>query len=217
MVTLQERLHSTIDAYEAKDFSFLLKGLEGISENQLQKHYGLYEAYIEKVNDLLDLQRTVNKYDANHNFSEYREILVELTHNLNAVILHELYFSNLINKETSPHLDFKAVINRDFSTWDHYIEDIKAVSKCARGWSITAYNYRDGKIHNFAIDGHNLNVPVFVRPLLVLDMWEHAYMIDFQTNKTEYIDVIFDNINWSVVSQRFEAALKAESFIKQSE
>lgn len=211
MATLEEKLHGTIDKYEAKDFSFFFKSLSSLSENILKNHHTLYEGYIKKVNEINEKLKTVDRNSANHNYSEMRGMLVDLTHNLNAVILHELYFSNLIDRETQPHEDFEKIVMRDFGSWDNYITDMKAASKAARGWAFTAYNYRDGKLHNFAIDGHNLHVPVFVKPVLVIDVWEHAFTLDYGTDKPSYLNKVFENINWSVVSQRFEAALKHES------
>lgn len=209
MVEMRERFHSIIDNYEAKDFSFFFESLESLSENLLSKHHSLYEGYIKKVNEIQDQLKLVDESYANHNYSENRDLLIELTHNLNGVILHELYFSNLVERSTSPTDSFLEIIERDFGSWDAYIDNTKAVAKSARGWAITAYNYRDGKIHNFAIDGHNLHVPVFVRPLLVIDVWEHAYTLDYGINKPAYIDAVFDNINWPVVSTRFDATLKS--------
>ena len=207
MTAIQERLHSVIDKYEAKDFSFFFKSLDGLSEEMLNQHHTLYEGYIKKVNEILEKFKTVDKTGANHNFSEFRALETELSHNLNGVILHELYFSNLIDKKTQPSDVLKSVIERDFGNWDNYIENIKAAGKSARnGWAITAYNYRDGKIHNFAIDLHDTHVPISVKPLLVLDTWEHAYTLDYGINKPEYINAFFKNVNWPVVSQRFESA-----------
>ena len=136
---------------------------------------------------------------------------------LNGSVLHELYFSNLIDRESQPSEDFKKVIERDFGNWHNYIENTKAVGVCMRGWAITAYNYRDGKIHNYGLDTHNMFVPVFVRPLLILDVYEHAYMVDYGINRVGYLDSFFKNVNWHVVSQRFESALKHDAGHKATE
>jgi len=210
MVELQERFHSTIDKYEAKDFSFFFERLSGLSEELLENHYKLYEGYIKKVNEIYDNLKHVDKNYANHNYSEERSLLVDLTHNLNAVVLHELYFSNLVDETTEPNQELHTIIERDFGSWTKYIEDIQSASKCSRGWAITAYNYRDGKIRNFLIDGHNFYVPISARPLLVIDVWEHAYTLDYGIDKPGYINALFDNINWTVVSDRFESALKLD-------
>lgn len=218
MVLLEERMHSTIDKYEAKDFSYFFETLYGFSKEQLKLHYGLYEGYIKKVNEVNEKLKFADKSSANHNYSEYRNLLVDLSHNLNGVILHELYFSNLTDKCTEPTEVLKTIIERDFCTQDNYIEDLKAAGMASRaGWAITGYNYRDGKIHNFAIDQHNIHVPVFVRPLLILDTWEHAFGTDYGTDKKSYIEAFMKNINWHVVSLRFESALKAESCHEKAE
>ena len=212
MSSLYEKLHSTIDKYEAKDFSFLFESLEGMSEESLRMHHLLYEGYVNKVNEINEKLRYASYKSANHNYSEIRELLIEKANNFNAVILHELYFSNLTDKETEASDSFRTVIERDYGSWENYIEDIKAAGKSSRaGWAITAYNYRDGKIQNFIIDQHDLHVPVFVRPLLVMDLWEHAYITDYGINKSDYIDAFMNNVNWNIVSQRFEGALKHDA------
>jgi len=208
MTSIQERFHSTIDKYEAKDFSFFFKSLDGISENQLKQHYTLYEGYVKKINEIQEKLKSADKSSANATYSEIRELQVEQTYALNGVVLHELYFSNLIDKKTTPANVLKTIIERDFGSWDNYIADLKAVGKSMRGWVVTAYNYRDGRVHNYGLDTHNMFVPVFVRPLLVLDVYEHAYMIDYGVNRAGYLDAFLNNVNWPVVSQRFEAALK---------
>ncbi len=208
MVTLQEKLHSTIEKYQPKDFSYFFEDLDGLSSKQLQDHYKLYEGYVNKANLIQEKIKTVSKSNMNPTYSEFRELQVAQSYALNGMILHELYFSNLTDKDTEPSEDFKGTILRDFDTWDNYIEELNAVALSMRGWAITAYNYRDGKIHNYGMDTHNLFVPMSVKPLLVIDVYEHAYMIDYSINRAEYLDAFFDNVNWDVVNQRFEAALK---------
>lgn len=207
---LTERLHSTIDKYEPKDFGFLFKKLEGISNETIKQHYVLYEGYIKKLNEINEKLKFASTDSAHHNYSEFRELLIEKSHNMNSTILHELYFSNLTDQPTEPSEDFKTIIERDFGSWKNYIEDIKATGMSARaGWAVTVYNYRDGKLQNFAIDLHDLHVPVFVLPVLVMDVWEHAYAVDYGTKKAQYIEAFMKNINWNIVSQRFESALKS--------
>ncbi len=211
MTLIEERMHSTIDNYTAKDFSPFLKTLDGFSQEALKLHYGLYEGYIKAVNNVNEKIKSTDKNSSHHNYSEYRNLLVELSHNLNGVILHELYFSNLTDKLTEPSAALIKVIERDYGSMDNFVADVKAAAMASRaGWAITGYNYRDGRIHNFAIDQHNLHAPVFIRPILVLDTWEHAFITDYGTDKKSYIEAFMKNINWHVISLRFEAALKSE-------
>ena len=109
MVLQEEKLHSTVDKYEAKDFSYFFETLDGFSEKQLKLHYGLYEGYVKKVNEVNEKLKSADRSSANHNYSEYRNLLVELSHNLNGVILHELYFSNLTDKNTEASEIFKKI------------------------------------------------------------------------------------------------------------
>ena len=75
-------------------------------------------------------------------------------------------------------------------------------ASCSRGWVVTGYMLDDGMIHNFVLEEHNQSVPVLMIPLLVIDVYEHAYMIDFGTNKNPYFEVFWRNINWSAVEER---------------
>lgn len=208
MSVLQERFHSTVDKYQAKDFGFFFKKLNALSDKQIQEHYHLYEGYVKKSNEIQEKLKSADKASSNHNFSEYRGLQVDQSHNLNGMILHELYFSNLTDKDSQLSDALKVIINRDFGSYENFMEDFKATLKAARGWGMCAYNNRDGKLHNYAIDGHNLHMPISVRPILIIDVWEHAFAIDYATNKPDYINSICACINWNVVSQRLDAALK---------
>ncbi len=211
MSTFQERLHSTVDIYQVKDFSFMFDSLKGLSRESLDLHQSLYGGYIKKLNEINDRLRFADYESANHNYSEIRELLIEKSNSFNAAILHELYFSNLTDQSTKPSTAFENIIERDFGSWENYIKETISAGMASRaGWALTAYNYRDGKIQTFIIDQHDLHVPVFVRPLLVMDLWEHAFVGDYGSDKKSYIQAFLSNVNWTVVSQRFEAALKTE-------
>lgn len=80
-------------------------------------------------------------------------------------------------------------------------------SLSSRGWVITGYSLTDHAIHNFLLDAHNQTVPVCVIPLLVVDIYEHAYMIDFGIKRADYLDVLFKLFNWNVVEQRTQKAI----------
>jgi len=196
------------NTYKAQDFSYIFDALDGFSEEQMKLHYGLYEGYVKKVNEINEKLKSSDRSSANHNYSEYRSLLVDLSHNLNGVVLHELFFSNLTDKFTDPSEDLKTIIDRDFGSWQGYIDDLKAAGMAARaGWAITGFNHSDGKLYNFAIDQHNFHVPLLIRPILVLDTWEHAFGTDFGTDKKSYIAAFLKNIDWSMVSKRYESAL----------
>lgn len=194
---------------KAKDYSYLFKNLDGISETQLKQHYTLYTRYVNKLNEINKELKNVDKSLANAAHSDYRSLKVDRAFSNNGVVLHELYFENLTPKKTQPSECFINMINRDFGSFDNYISDLKASMKSTRnGWVITAYNLLDNKIENHIIEFHDLYVPINIKPLLVADVWEHSYMIDYGIDKDSYIKVFLKNIDWQIVSKRFKQALK---------
>jgi Fe-Mn family superoxide dismutase len=192
--------------YVAKKFDHLLGGtLKGISDDQLKAHFKLYEGYIAKINELeariknfkVDSPDTIN----------YRGWHMDQTSMLNGAVLHELYFSNLGSTDKEPNGLLKKMINRDFGTVQNFVGHLKAVGKLSHGWSVAALNYRTGKLNVYGLERHNLNVPVMTHPILVLDVYEHAYMIDYGTDRGKYLDAFVANLNWKPVGERLESAL----------
>ena len=143
-------------------------------------------------------------------YSEYRAADIARPFANNGVILHELYFSNLTGKPTEPSETLMTYLKRDFGSYQNYIDDIRQAAKSARsGWVITGYNHRDKKLHNYIIDLHDEHVPAGITPIMVMDVWEHAYMIDYGIQKEAYIETFLRNLDWSTVSQRIESLTKA--------
>jgi Fe-Mn family superoxide dismutase len=188
-----------------------LKSVEGISQNQLNQHVELYNGYVKKINDIeTQISAMTPELDKmNATYSPFRELHVEQTYALNGVILHEAYFEAL-NGQAKPATETELVhkiFSEEFGSWDNYLHHLLAVGKSMRGWAITAYNMRDHRIHNYGLDTHNQFVPVNVIPLLVLDVYEHAYMIDFGTKRGAYLDAFVKNVDWSVVDQRLKTMM----------
>jgi Fe-Mn family superoxide dismutase len=188
-----------------------LSTVEGISQNQLNEHIGLYNGYVKKINEIqgLIMGTTPDLEKMNATYSPYRELHVEQTYALNGVILHEYYFENLggaKKKPTETEMVHK-LFSQEFGSWDNYVTHLTAVGKSMRGWAMTGYNMRDHRIHNYGLDLHNQWVPVHVIPLLVLDVYEHAYMIDFGTKRGAYLDAFMRNVNWEVVDQRLKTMI----------
>lgn len=197
-----------LDTYVAKDFSYLYGNIEGISENQLKQHYELYKGYIDKVNEINQKVYNADLSNPSTTYSKIRALETAKSFANNGALLHELYFSNLSTTKQNPTKNFKTIISRDFGGWDKYIENLKAVAKSSRGWVITAFNKRDNKVHNYIIDEHDIYYPAGVEPLLVMDVWEHSYMIDYGINRSAYIEAFLNNVNWSEVDKRLTNAVK---------
>jgi len=179
----------------------------GLSERQLREHYTLYRGYIDKINEIRSNLPYADRKEANATYSQYRCLKKGETFSLDAIKLHELYFENLCAKGM-PSEQFKAGISRDFGSIDKWAEDLKACGKAARGWAVTAFDPKDGKFHNFLQDSHDDGPIWHAYPVVVLDVYEHAYFIDFGTDKSKYIDIFLSNINWEVVNMRMAAVLQ---------
>jgi Fe-Mn family superoxide dismutase len=188
-----------------------LSTVEGISQNQLNQHLELYNGYVKKINEI---QAQINEMTPdlskmNATYSPYRELHVEQTYALNGVILHEYYFENMGgSKIPATQTEFlHKIITQEFGSWENYINHLLAVAKSMRGWAITGYNMRDHRVHNYGLDLHNQWVPMHVIPLLVLDVYEHAYMVDFGIKRPAYLDAFMHNVNWQVVDNRLKTMI----------
>lgn len=187
--------------HEPKKFD--LKGLEGISEKTIAEHRDtLYVAYVNKLNEIEEKQLTVDLSKANQTYSEFRGTKADETFAYNAVVLHELYFENITGKGGKPKGQLSDLIATNFGSFEKWQENLKACGMAARGWVVTALSPYDGKIHNYCLDTHQDRVPFGVIPILVLDVYEHAYFIDYGAKRMPYIEAFIKNINWDVCAQR---------------
>lgn len=190
---------------EAKDYNYLLGNLEGFSDELLKQHFELYNGYIKSVNEINEKIANLKEKKGNPSYSEYRSLLSFKAFPQNGVVLHEFYFSNLSSKKTSPSQKLIAFINHEFNSFDECINDLKEAAKSVRsGWVILGYDERQAKIQNSIIDLHDEHVPFLNIPLLVLDVWEHAYTVDYGINKAAYLDAFISNIDWDMVSKRLD-------------
>ena len=187
------------------------KGLKGISDQQLEYHFEThYKGYVTKINEVWEKLLTVDRSKANQNFSDYRALKVEESFNYMGVVLHELYFENIKNGEgTQPSPKLMELIEKNFGSFDKWKEDFKACGIALRGWAVLVYDLSSGKLINNGLDAHNSYGLLNAIPLLVLDVYEHAYYIDQGPKRAPYIDAFFQNVNWNVVNKRLERALKA--------
>lgn len=199
-----------------KDFSALLsKKMDGLSTNQIEQHLKLYKGYVAKtkeINALLDSADILSQTPAaNATYSPLRELLMEQSFALNGVIYHELYFGNLGGTGAEPGGDLKAAIDARWGSHGKFIDYLKAAGKCMRGWVILGWNTRDAALHTYGLDMHNMWSPANVVPVVALDVYEHAYMIDYGINRANYLDAFVKNIDWEVCAKRFATAHKHPS------
>ncbi len=199
------------EPYVAKDFSGLQGKQDGLSASQIEQHLKLYKGYISKSNELRGKLKDVELTSANQTYSAIREMLVEQSFAVNGVIYHEFYFGNLGGKGGDPTGDLKAAMDERWGTTGKFNDFLKAAGKSVRGWVVIGFNTRGGFIDSFGLDSHNIGSPANFVPLLVLDVYEHAYMVDYGIDRGKYLDAFMKNIDWDVVGKRFAITRKHPS------
>lgn len=185
--------------------------LTGISQRQIDEHYDvLYKGYVNKINEIESKMPDADLSTANATYSELRELKREEVFTANAIRLHEAYFANLGGGRRTCTGLVLDLINEDFGTYEAWENEFKALGMCARGWVILGFDLEDGKLHTYTSDIHSDGV-WGVSPLLVLDVYEHAYMIDYGTARAKYLNAFMSNINWDVVNHRVDFLRIAET------
>ena len=174
--------------------------LNGISRVSVEAHYRLYQGYVAKRNEIVGLLEQVDAGAANQVYSEYRSLKLDLAFALGAIKSHEVYFEHLGGGGGDPDGAFGRLIVRDFDSAGAWRADLTATALAGRGWAWTAYDWDERRLFNFLGDSQN-TFPVWnATPLVALDVHEHAYFMDYQTDRAAYIDAFFENLDWDVVN-----------------
>jgi Fe-Mn family superoxide dismutase len=191
-------------AYEVKNFSHLIEELNGfLSEKQLEAHFKLYEGYVKKLNEIEKKLDSSDPSKANYSFNEFSELKRREAVAFNGAFLHELYFENLGNKNTELSGKLKTDIDKRFGSLDNLYANLKGIAISEPGWAILTYNRVDKQLHTYLLEEHHIGLPVHQELLLVIDSWEHAYMIDYGISKDQYMEKIINKINWEIVNERY--------------
>lgn len=193
--------------YVAKKFD--LSGLNGISDKTLQMHFKLYEGYVANTNTL---NKKLAAYVQNgqvdqDQYVQYSELKRRLGFEYNGMVLHEYYFGNM-KKGGGGNPDqnsaFVQAVTKSFGSFDNWRADFIGVGKMRGvGWAITYLDPTTGNVNNHWITLHEDGNVAGYKPLLVMDVWEHAFLLDYApAERPKYIDAFFSNIDWNVVEQR---------------
>jgi Fe-Mn family superoxide dismutase len=191
-------------AHEPKDFRRLISECQGfLSEKQLEAHFTLYQGYVKKLNEIESGLREADPKTANYSFGEYSELRRREPVAYNGTVLHELYFENLGAKGGEVPPAFKKEAERAHGSWDAAVKDLKAMADSAHGWVLVTYDWNFGVVrHNLVQSEHHVGLLPNQTVLVAIDCWEHAYFADYQTKKDEYLDGLFEHVNWKVISER---------------
>ncbi len=205
--------------HRARDFSNLLTEgtIKGLTPKQLKAHIGLYEAYVRKLNEVeqriaefrskMDVEPDILQKNANFTFGPYSELKRREIVAYNASYLHQAYFENL-QPVNEPDDQFRSLLKSSFGSIDRWKLETKADGTSTPGWVLVTYDRRREQIHNWVINEHSINVPAISQDVVIaLDCWEHAYAIDYGTDKATYLQVFLDNINWEEANRRLNVVL----------
>jgi Fe-Mn family superoxide dismutase len=191
------------DLFVAKPLKPKLFELDGISKKTMEEHYKLYEGYVKKANEIWEKLAAMDPdpATANPTYSEIRELKVEFSRAVGGVKNHNAYFAHLGGKGGQPSGALLKHIEKDFGSFDRFARDLKATGIAARGWAWLALDFQTGKLVNFIGDEQN-TYPIWnATPLVALDVFEHAYYLDYGTKKGDYIDAFMKNLDWGVVEK----------------
>ena len=191
-------------AYTARDFSGLIS-MEGFSETLLNNHFTLYQGYVNNTNKLLALLASMGK-EGRVGTPEYAELKRRFGFEFNGMRLHEYYFGNLgggQDRDRSGRLSRK--LAEDFGSYEDWEKDFKGTGMMRGiGWAILYQDNASGRLINQWINEHETGHLAGCVPVLIMDVFEHAYMIDYGLKRADYIEAFFNNIDWGAAESRLK-------------
>lgn len=204
--------------YNMKPEIFNLNSVEGISIRQLEEHYKLYVGYVNKLNEIWSVPYMDNDFTgSNPTYSKMRSLKLGETYALNGVKLHELYFENMTNGNNNPSGVLLNSIENQFSSYENFISYFTNVGLAVRGWVVLCIDPIDNRLHIIGSDLHDQGAVWLSYPILVMDVYEHAYFMDFGTDKAKYMDTFIKNLNWDVLNERLQRYVASMKILEMKE
>jgi Fe-Mn family superoxide dismutase len=189
-----------------------LRGLDGMSDDQIAEHLSLYSGYVRQVNALnAELAGLRDHGRASGRDAEFAELTRRKGFEYNGMILHEYYFSNLSSgarPKPDPTSPIARALAESFGSVEQWRTDFQAIGGMRGvGWVMLCQDPMTRRLTNHWVSLHQNGVPAGFKPLLVMDVWEHAFMRDYKaTEKATYIQAFFRNVDWQVVERRLNEA-----------
>jgi superoxide dismutase, Fe-Mn family len=207
---MSSRIAANNASYKAREFN--LSGLNGISDETLEMHFKLYEGYVKETNNLTD---RIAKFIEDGNVDQeempaYSEITRRLGFEYNGMVLHEYYFDNLKSGGgtggPTQTAQFAKAAESSFGSYDIWKADFVGIGKMRGvGWAICYQNPVNQRLSNHWITLHETGNVAGFQPILVMDVWEHAYLLDYKpAERPKYIEAFFSNIDWAMVEKRLQ-------------
>jgi Fe-Mn family superoxide dismutase len=185
---------------------------EKLSDSAKTAHDKLYKGYVEAFNKVATGLIAADRGDVKATASSYRSLKVDETYNFNGVKLHELYFANISDVDSEIRVDSLPYMRlaRDWGTFEAWQEDFMAACMASRnGWGITVWEPYRNVFMNVTVDSHDKDIPVGCVPVIVMDMWEHAYFKDYSLDKKAYLFAMMKELNWDVIEARIAVCEKS--------
>ncbi len=190
--------------YEIKNFDHLL-GTAGFSDQLLKNHFTLYQGYVTNTNKLIEILNNLSK-EGKTTTPEYAELKRRFGWEFNGMRLHEYYFGNLIknSKSIDTNSQLYKKIEGTFGNYESWEKDFRATG-AARGigWVILSYDKGNKVLFNTWVNEHDVGHLAGTTPILIMDVFEHAFMLDYGLKRADYIDTFFKAIDWNTVQNRF--------------
>jgi Fe-Mn family superoxide dismutase len=208
---------SSFGSYEARQFN--LSNLKGISDHTLEVHFKLYEGYVKETNKLTE---KISEFISDGNVDQeempaYSELTRRLGFEYNGMVLHEYYFDNLKSGggigDPEKSSQFVKAAESTFGSYDIWKADFVGIGKMRGvGWAICNQNPANGRISNHWITLHETGNVAGFNPILVMDVWEHAFLLDYKpAERPKYIEAFFSNINWTEVEKRLKTNIGTQT------
>lgn len=191
--------------YEPKNFEHLI-GTPGFSETLLKNHFTLYQGYVTNTNKLNDILVALEK-EGKFGTPEFAELNRRFGWEFNGMRLHELYFWNLAKggKPLDHNSDLHRKIVHEWGSIEHWEKDFRGMGAMRGiGWVVLYYDRTDDRMFNVWINEHDTGHLAGATPILVMDVFEHAYMLDYGLKKADYIESLFKNLDWKACVERLD-------------
>ena len=192
--------------YEAQNYDHLL-GMKGFSDDALKTHFILYEGYVKNANLLLNQLNDYAKAGQT-NTHQFADLKRRLGWEMDGMRLHEIYFSSLGgNGQIDENSALYQQIVNDFGSYDAWQEEFESVGRMRGiGWAILYQDPETGRLINMWVNEHDHGHLAGGTVILPMDVFEHAYMLDYGLDRQGYIDAYFNNIDWTVAEERYDQA-----------
>ncbi|MEK7601928.1 MAG: Fe-Mn family superoxide dismutase [Patescibacteria group bacterium] len=195
--------------YATRTFTF--PELKGLSPKQIEVHLALYAGYVKHVNLIMEKIASYKEMDAEGNAYAINELRRRLGFEFDGMRMHEYYFEQLEGGNTPPTAThaFQTAVNEKYGSWDGFLAHSKEVAGTRGiGWVVVYSDPSASTLHTAFVNDHELGQLSGLPILLAVDLWEHAYMVDYvPAEKMTYVDAFLSNVNWSVVENRYTKAI----------